>query len=271
MNSQVNPDYNEEDKKLVRLTNNGDSAALEALIKKNQTWIYNIALKMVSRYEDAEDITQEVLVKMITKLSTFKGNSSFRTWLYRIVVNHTLNMKRKPWERYNLSFDKYGDLIDNLESSEPENTAESEILTDGTKTACMTGMLLCLDRKQRLAMIFGGILGYDSKRGAQIMNTSPANFRQILSRARKHLRNFMFNKCGLLNENNPCRCSAKTRAAIKRGLVNPENLKFYHHTVHRIQEFVSDNLGLVDDTLEYRMQNLYREHPLHPPPDFIRK
>ena len=72
----------------------GDKKALENLIKKHQNWIYNVALGMVSDNTEAADITQEVLIKVITKLSTFKRKSSFRTWLYRIVKNHFLNMKR---------------------------------------------------------------------------------------------------------------------------------------------------------------------------------
>jgi DNA-directed RNA polymerase specialized sigma24 family protein len=62
----------------------GDRVALEKLVLRHQAWIYNIAVRMVFQPHDAEEVTQEVLVKVITKLSTFKGESTFRTWLYRI-------------------------------------------------------------------------------------------------------------------------------------------------------------------------------------------
>jgi RNA polymerase sigma factor (sigma-70 family) len=261
-------DGDKEDAELVALAKAGDSSALEALIEKNQMWIYNVALRMVGRPEDAEDVTQEVLVKVITKLSTFEGRSSFRTWLYRIVANHTLNMKRKLWERLNDSFEKHAELVDSLEVTDPGNSIDTEILTDAVKAACMTGMLLCLDRQQRLVMILGSIFGVDSRFGAAILETSPENFRQILSRARKQLKNFMSEKCGLVDEKNPCRCPLKTRAAIQRGLVDPDNLQFYRHSLHRVDEFVSGNLTLADDALELKMQDLFREHPLQPGPDF---
>jgi len=264
-------DGDKEDAELVALAKEGDSSALEELIKKNQVWIYNVALRMVGRPEDAEDVTQEVLVKVITKLSTFEGRSSFRTWLYRIVANHTLNMKRKLWERLNDSFEKHAELVDSLQVMDPGNSIDDEILADGAKTACMTGMLLCLDRQQRLVMILGSIFGVDSQFGAAILEISPENFRQILSRARKQLKSFMSEKCGLLDEKNPCRCPAKTRAAIQKGLVDPDNLQFYHHSLHRVHEFVSDNLTLVDDALELKMQDLFREHPLQPSPDFAKR
>jgi RNA polymerase sigma factor (sigma-70 family) len=260
-----------EDAELVALAKAGDSSALEELIEKNQVWIYNVALRMVGRSEDAEDVTQEVLVKVVTKLSTFEGRSSFRTWLYRIVANHTLNMKRKLWERLNDSFEKHAELVDSLGVTDPGNSADDEILTDGVRTACMTGMLLCLDRQQRLVMILGSIFGVDSQFGAAILEISPENFRQILSRARKQLKSFMSEKCGLLDEKNPCRCPAKTRAAIQKGLVNPDNLQFYRGSLHRIHEFVSDNLTLVDDALELKMQDLFRGHPLQPCPDFAKR
>ena len=86
------------DTDLVERAKNGDRAAQEKLILRHQAWIYNIAVRMVFHPQDAEEVTQEVLVKVITKLSTFKGESKFRTWLYRITANHVLNMKRRGGE-----------------------------------------------------------------------------------------------------------------------------------------------------------------------------
>jgi RNA polymerase sigma factor (sigma-70 family) len=60
------------------------------LIARHQAWIYNIVLRMVYNPYDAEDATQEILIKLLNSLSTFEGRSQFRTWLYRIVVNRRL-------------------------------------------------------------------------------------------------------------------------------------------------------------------------------------
>src|ERR1700692_3207790 len=92
------------DAELVDQAKNGDRAALEKLVLRHQAWIYNIAIRMVFQAQDAEEVTQEVLVKVITKLSTFKGESKFRTWLYRIAANHVLNMKRRSVETQELTF-----------------------------------------------------------------------------------------------------------------------------------------------------------------------
>src|SRR5260370_13982890 len=83
----------------------GDRQALEELIERHQTWIYNIAVRMLYHPQDAEDATQEILIKLLTRLSSFEGRSSFRTWLYRIVVNHVLNMKRGRVEVQHASID----------------------------------------------------------------------------------------------------------------------------------------------------------------------
>src|SRR4029077_19102722 len=99
------------DTDLVDRAKNGDRAALEKLVLRHQAWIYNIAVRMVFQPHDAEEVAQEVLVKVITKLSTFKGESKFRTWLYRIVANHVLNMRRRGAEMQELSFAKYGAAI----------------------------------------------------------------------------------------------------------------------------------------------------------------
>src|SRR6185436_19154952 len=99
------------DTELVTRAKNGDRTALEQLVLRHQAWIYNIAVRMVFQPHDAEEVTQEVLVKVITKLSTFKGESKFRTWLYRIAANHVLNMKRRSAETQTTTFADYGAAI----------------------------------------------------------------------------------------------------------------------------------------------------------------
>src|SRR3954447_21281231 len=99
------------DAELVEQARNGDRAALEKLVLRHQAWIYNIAVRMVFHPQDAEEVTQEVLVKVITKLGTYKGDSKFRTWLYRIAANHVLNMRRRRAETQTTTFADYGAAI----------------------------------------------------------------------------------------------------------------------------------------------------------------
>ena len=257
-----------DDRELIARTIAGDGAALEQLVGRHQVWVYNVALRMVGRPEDAEDVTQEVLVKVITKLSSFRGDSSFRTWLYRIVSNHVISMRRRPWERLYGTFDRHATLIDNLADEDSGAPAEEVLLVEGTKAACMAGMLLCLERQQRFVMILSGIFGVDCRLGGAILEVTPDNYRQILSRARRQLRMFMEEKCGLMNPDNPCRCPAKTRAAVKMGLVHPETLQFRPEAVRKVRDFVAENTAITDDAAELAMIDLFRDHPLRKGPDF---
>ena len=144
--AETDPD----DLRLVRRVQDGDGDALEALVIRHQDWIYNIVLRMVYHPEDAEDATQEVLLKLLTKLSTFEGRSSFRTWLYRIVVNHVLNMKRARAEVAEWNFEKYGRGLDgapDMDLPDPHSVpADVQLLVDEARITCSSGMLLCLDR-----------------------------------------------------------------------------------------------------------------------------
>src|ERR1700688_419346 len=109
-----------EDQSLVMRARSGDRKALEELVQRHQGWIYNIAIRMLYHPQDAEDATQEILVKVLTPLSSFEGWSSFRTWLYRVAFNHLLNVKRGREELRGTTFSAYGDALDNTPDLELE-------------------------------------------------------------------------------------------------------------------------------------------------------
>src|ERR1700719_3862559 len=229
-----------EDQNLVMRARSGDRTALEELIQRHQGWIYNIAVRMLYHPQDAEDATQEILVKVLTRLSSFEGRSSFRTWLYRIVVNHVLNMKRGRAEQAVTGFSAYGQAIEDtpdLDLPDPKYlSADANLLVTEAMIACTTGMLLCLDRDQRLTYILGEIFGVTDVVAAEVLEVTCENFRQRLTRARRDLRNFMDDKCGLVNKSNPCRCAKKTRGFIQEGYIDPDNLLFSRGRMSEVRE-----------------------------------
>jgi RNA polymerase sigma factor (sigma-70 family) len=261
-----------DDLELVRRVQNGDRDALETLVIRHRDWIYNIVLRMVYHPQDAEDATQELLIKLLTKLSTFEGRSNFRTWLYRIVVNHVLNMKRARGEAAEWTFSKYGaglNSAEDMELPDPRSVpADVQLLVDEARISCSSGMLLCLDREQRLVYILGDIFGVSDRVGAELLETSRDNFRQKLSRARRDLHSFMQQQCGLINQANPCRCAKKTQAFMKAGYVDPENLLFAKAHVTRVRD-VSPNVHQAIDALDVAYADIHRDHPFHPSPDFV--
>jgi RNA polymerase sigma factor (sigma-70 family) len=234
------------DTDLVDRAKSGDRAALEKLVLQHQAWIYNIAIRMVFHPQDAEEVTQEVLVKVITKLSSFKGESQFRTWLYRIAANHVLNMKRRSAETKVTTFADYGAAIERTPDFDlPDQRSvpvELPLLVEEAKHGCTMGMLLCLDRKQRLIFTLGAILGATDAVGAEVLDMTPENFRQCLARARRDLHSFMNNQCGLVNHSNPCRCAKKTRGFIQDGHVDPHRLLFVPAHLERVRDVAGETV-----------------------------
>jgi len=103
------------DEVLVQQAQQGSRQALEQLVARHQGWIYNLAVRVVWYAHDAEDVTQEVLSKVITRIGSFKGDCRFRTWLYRIVVNHVIDMKRRDAELSELTFPAYEQMMAGIE------------------------------------------------------------------------------------------------------------------------------------------------------------
>lgn len=256
-----------EDANLVHQAKEGNRDALERLILRHQAWIFNIAVRMVFHPQDAEEVTQEVLVKVITRLSTFQGQSKFRTWLYRITANHVLNMKRRDGEVH--SFSTYAAAINRTPDADlPDPNSvpvDVPLLVEETKLACTTGMLLCLDRKHRLIFTLGEIIGVSDTVGSDVMEMSADNFRQCLARARRDLYQFMNNQCGLVNASNPCRCPKKTKGFINDGHVDPQHLLFAREHVQRISEAAADTARSIDNVADRSYAAIYRDQPFLEP------
>ena len=260
------------DRELVQLAKGGSRTALEELVVRHQAWIYNLALRMVHHPEDAKDATQEVLIKLFTRLSTFDERSSLRTWLYRIVINHLLNMKRSRAESRGLTFEEYGRVLDGMPDAELPDTqavpADVQLLIAEARIGCTSGMLLCLDREQRLIFILGSIFGVSDAVGAELLELSRDNFRQKLARARRDLQNFMQDKCGLVNTANPCRCAKKTRGFIAAGHIDPHILRFARERVTHVRD-VAERVSTEITGLDVTYVEVYRDHPFQNSPDFV--
>ena len=252
------------DSELIEKILGGDKASLNILLRRHQDFIYNVSLKMLNNVADAEDVTQEILIKIITQLSKYdKTKAQFRTWLYRITFNHILNLKKNQYETVVTDFSTFFGYIDSAPDIAMSDEEEKEMqeLLEESKIACMAGMVMCLDRMQRLVYIVGEVFAIDHNLAAEIFETTPDNFRQRLSRARKDLYNWMHKRCGLVNLDNPCRCKSKTKSFIEAGYVDPQNLKWLSNYKRKIFEMSEAKL---DDALDARdeiYKSLYRSHP----------
>jgi RNA polymerase sigma factor (sigma-70 family) len=259
------------DEELLAGAQSGDRAALELLLGRHQAWIFNIALRMLYRYADAEDATQDILVKVLRSLPGFRGESRFRTWLYRIAVNHILNLKKDKWAvadavcSFPIAAAGLARTPD-LDLPDPRTVpVPIEILVEEARITCTVGTLLCLDGRQRLVFILGEIFGVSDEVGGEIAGVTPVNFRQILSRARRDLYEYLRGNCSLVEAGNSCKCARKTQAFVRGGFVDPQKLRFTSEHRRKVREVADDRAGELTDAYMKVAADVYRNHPFYEP------
>ncbi len=224
----MNKKTNEELQDLVMKATSGDKEALEMLVTGVQDIIFNLSLRMLGTFVDAEDATQDILLKMITHLSSFRGDSSFTTWVFSIAVNHLKNYKKHMFAHYPLSFEYYGEDIQNGKIQDvPDLTqnVEKDILAEELKMSCTNVMLQCLDTESRCIFILGTMFKVDSRIAGDILGMTPEAYRQRLSRIRKKMADFLGQYCGEYGSGK-CKCKDRVNYAIQNHRINPVQLDY---------------------------------------------
>jgi RNA polymerase sigma factor (sigma-70 family) len=253
----------------VRLAQRGDRSALERVVVAIQPQLHGLALRFLWHPEDAQDATQEILVRIVTGLGSFRGESAFRTWTFQVACNALRTLRRQRMERMETSLESFAsDLATGL-SDQPVATSppvEEPLLWEEVKIGCTTAMLLCLDREHRLAYILGEILELDHRTAAAALDVSPDAYRQRLARARAGIVGLMRARCGLTHPENPCRCRRRVATAIARGYLDPARLLFAGSAeqARRFPEVLGEIRRL--EELQ-RAAALQRSHVLPPPPE----
>jgi RNA polymerase sigma factor (sigma-70 family) len=233
----------------------------QELVEKYQPYLYNLALRLVYYPEDAKDLTQDVWIKILNSIDKFEEKSDFKTWGYKIMINHFLNQKRKYTE---LTFDDFENTMSGMSNEKLSNEydePEKQLLINEAKVGCMLGMLLCLDVEQRAILVIGDVFEIKSTIASDIFNISKENFRKKLSRARADLYNFMNNCCSLINHKNSCKCELKTKALIENNYVNPNSLLFSPKLQKSLKQQLQLKSDMLDNTMERMYKDLYQEHP----------
>lgn len=213
---------------LIEQAAGGDRAALETVLCSVQDMIFNLSLRMLGLVPDAEDATQEILIKVMTHLGSFRRESRFSTWVFRIAVNHLKDYKKGAFAQRPLSFEIYGeDIASGREADVPDLSGgiDRELLERELKLSCSNVMLQCLDAESRAIYILGTMFRLDSRIAAEILELSPEAYRQRLSRIRKRMGEFLKEYCGLSGTGS-CSCKRRVNYAIITHRLNPAHLDF---------------------------------------------
>lgn len=219
---------NQELSALIERATAGDKATLETVLAGVQDLVFNLSLRMLGTFYDAEDASQDILLKVMTHLSAFKGDSAFTTWVFRIAANHLKDYKKHMFAKFPLSFEFYGDDIRNGKTEDvPDLTqnVERAILAEELKLSCTNVMLQCLDPESRRVFILGTMFRVDSRIAGDILGISPEAYRQRLSRVRKKMADFLSEYCGEYGRGS-CHCANRVNYAIQNHRITPERLDF---------------------------------------------
>jgi len=181
------------DNELVRAARNGDMAAYDQLIRRYQERVYATIYHMTSNHEDANDLAQETFIKAYSALKSFKGDSSFYTWVYRIAVNKTINFLKQRKGKVSLSLNDVDFNIENdpeLVAFVSENTPRRNAAL-GELQQKLNAALQKLSEDHRMVVTLHDVQGLSHEEIAKIMDCNAGTVRSRLFYARQQLQGFL--------------------------------------------------------------------------------
>jgi RNA polymerase sigma-70 factor (ECF subfamily) len=170
---------------LIRRAQRGEEAAFAALFEMHKRRVYSLCLRMTANTAEAEDLTQEAFLQLFRKISTFRGESAFSTWLHRLVVNVVLmHLRKKGLQQVSL---------DELDTSQDEPVKrdfgdEDRRLMKSVDRLTLERAIAALPIGYRTVFVLHDIEGYEHNEIAEIMNCSVGNSKSQLHKARLKLR-----------------------------------------------------------------------------------
>ncbi|WP_428929870.1 RNA polymerase sigma factor [Marinibacterium sp. SX1] len=213
------------DADIVRAARQGDRAALASVVSAVEQPVFGLAIRMLANRADAEDATQEILVKIITHLGTLQDDGAAGGWALKIASRHLVAIrKRGRVEAMRMSFHDFAeDLETGLDQSAVTQMDDvvTAVAIEEIKIGCTLAMLTCLKRNSRIAYILGDIFEMTDSEASEVLQIAPATYRQQLRRARAEVTQFLQKTCGNVSTHATCRCEKRLNAAQANGRVVP--------------------------------------------------
>jgi RNA polymerase sigma factor (sigma-70 family) len=181
--------------------------SIESLVTDYGKMVSSICKRMLQDADKAQDASQQAWLEIIKALPGFRGESKISTWIYsvtqRVVLKYAAD-ERQYSTRFLHDYFRSGDM------ELPQNCDfDKEIWVREMCDKCLTGMLHCLDNEARLLFIFREIVQLSYREIAEIQKIDEQTIRQIVSRSRKRLKNFLEDECVLVNPHGSCHCRMK--------------------------------------------------------------
>lgn len=209
----------------VETARQGSRAALELIIRAAERPVFALALRMLADRADAEDATQEILIKILTHLGTLRDPAAAGAWAMRLACRHLVELRRMSRvEAMRLTFTGFAaDLEEGLAplADAALDEAEAQRAIAEVKVGCTLAMLTCLNRAARIAYLLGDVFEMTDQEAAMVLEINPAAYRQRLRRARAVVQAFVSARCGLVNREATCTCERRVCAAMAAGRVRP--------------------------------------------------
>lgn len=256
----------------------GDLMALDEVLLAIQPGIYNLAVRVLGNRDDAADATQEILLKVVTHLSSFRGESAFTTWVWRVAHNHLMTARTRGAEAGEVSLEGLAerlgvglDFAASLAQAQGEPmplTPQDKLEARQVALACTQSMLMALDREQRLIYVLDTVFDLPSKEAAAVVGITPEAYRQRLSRTRARMADIVGKTCGLANPAAACTCErqlpAIRHARKSRGIGTTSVIAIH------AEEFKEAECHFAAFTRVSDAAAIFREHPSNRAPEAMR-
>ncbi len=177
-----------DDDRLVNLALNGDSRAFEILMEKHEAKMYAVALRMCKNREDAQDCLQDAMLRIYKALPSFKGQSSFSTWAYRITMNTCLDDLRRKKVRQAQSLDQ---MLEIGWSPVDENNSTERHIENSELKRNLSKAIQTLPEEMRAAVVLRDVQGFSYEEIASILSTNVGTVKSRISRGREKLREIL--------------------------------------------------------------------------------
>jgi RNA polymerase sigma factor (sigma-70 family) len=174
---------------LVEQLRKGDEAAFKTIVETWQNMVFNTALGIVQNAEDAEDIAQDVFVQVYHSVSSFKGESKFSTWLYRITVTKSLDHERKKKRKKRFSFVRSLFSEQNEVIVDPPDFHHPGVILDNKENAAALFRAIAeLPENQRIAFTLNKVEGLSYQEVSEVMKNTVSSVESLMHRAKNNLK-----------------------------------------------------------------------------------